>query len=77
MEVEALAHAAGEAITTLPAASSPRQRRLHSRIYALVTRTATEAGAALTLGENLVSSLSAHMAGATAETENEARRRQA
>ncbi len=62
VDVEALAHAAGEAVTELSANSSPRKRRSFARLYALVTRTASEASAALTLGENLVSALSAHMA---------------
>ena len=61
VDVEALAHAAGEAVTEL-SSTSPRLRRSVARLYALVTRTANEAGAALALGENLVSALSAHMA---------------
>jgi len=62
VEVEALAQAAGEAVTQLPSTSSRATRRNFARLYALVNRTASEASAALTLGENLVSELSAHMA---------------
>ena len=62
MDVEALAHAAGEAVTLLPSTSSGKQRRTFARLYALVTKTASEAIAALTLSEELVSRLSAHMA---------------
>ncbi len=76
VEVEALAHAAGEAITSLPTTTSPKQRRLHARVYALVTKTAGEARAALTLSENLVSALSVHMANPTAGREHDIRRRQ-
>ena len=71
VDVEALAHAAGEAVTLLPSASSPKMRRSFARLYALVTRTANEATAALTLGENLVSALSAHMAAQRAVLELE------
>jgi hypothetical protein len=62
VEVEALAHAAGEAVTLLPPASSPKTKRSFARLYALVTKTANEASAALTLSEQLVSALSAQMA---------------
>ena len=70
IDVEALAHAAGEAVTELSSSSS-RQRRAFARLYALVTRTANEATAALTLGENLVAALSAHMAAQRAVLELE------
>jgi hypothetical protein len=62
VEVEALAHAAGEVVTLLPSSASAETRRTFARLYALVTRTADEAGAVLTLSEQLVSALSAHMA---------------
>jgi hypothetical protein len=61
VEVEALAHAAGEAVTLLPSASG-KHRRTFSRLYTLVSRTADEANAALTLSESLVSALTAYMA---------------
>jgi hypothetical protein len=70
VEVEALARAAGEAVTLLPSASSAKVRRIFARLHVLVTRTAHEAGAALTLSEKLVSSLSVYMAMA-AEDEHE------
>lgn len=62
IEVEALAHAAGEAVTLLPSASSPKARRRFARLYSLVTKTADQATATLTLGESLVSRLSGHLA---------------
>jgi len=62
VEVEALAHAAGEAVTLLPSASSAKVRRRFARLYSLVTKTADQATATLTLGENLVALLSGHMA---------------
>ena len=71
VEVEALAQAAGEAVTQLPSTSSRATRRSFARLYALVTRTANEASAALTLGENLVSALSADMAAQRARLELE------
>ena len=69
VDVEALAHAAGEAVTLLPAASSGKQRRAFARLYTLVTKTASEANAALALSEQLVSMLSAHLAARRAEPE--------
>jgi hypothetical protein len=62
IEVEALAHAAGEAVTLLPSASSAKVRRRFARLYSLVTKTADQATATLSLGDNLVTRLSAHMA---------------
>ena len=62
VEVEALVHAAGEVATLLPSAASAETRRTFARLHALVTRTADEASAVLTLSEQLVSALSAHMA---------------
>lgn len=66
VDVEALAHAAGEAVTLLPSGASPEMRRNLARVYALVTRTADQAHAVLALSEQLVSALSAHMAARTA-----------
>jgi hypothetical protein len=71
VEVEALAHAAGEAVTLLPSTSSAKLRRIFARLYALVTRTASEASAALTLSEQLVAQLSAQMAARQASHELE------
>jgi hypothetical protein len=62
VEVEAFAHAAGEAVTLLPSASSAKIRRRFARLYSLVTKTADQATATLTLGENLVAQLSGQMA---------------
>jgi hypothetical protein len=62
VEVEALAHAAGEAVTLLPSVSSSKIRRRFARLYSLVTKTADQATATLTLGENLVAQLSGHVA---------------
>jgi hypothetical protein len=63
VEVEALARAAGEAVTLLPSTASAKLRRIFARLHVLVTRTENEASTALTLSENLVSALSAHTAG--------------
>lgn len=61
IQVEAFAHAAGEAFVELPCPSSRSGRRAFARIYTLVTRTAAEASTALARGEALVAALSAHM----------------
>lgn len=72
IEVEALAYAAGEAVTELRGSSN--QRRVRNRLHTLVTKTATEATRALALGEQPVSALSAHMArAASAKRELEGR----
>lgn len=62
VEVEALAYAAGEAVTLLPSVSSAKVRRRFARLYSLVTKTADQATATLTLGETLVAQLSGQMA---------------
>ena len=61
VELEALAHAAGEAITRLPRACDPTQRRDLTRIYALVSKVAADAAAAASHGDQLVAALSAYL----------------
>jgi hypothetical protein len=61
VELEALAHAAGEAVTRLPRASDPTQRRDLTRIYALVSKVAADAAAAASHGDQLVAALSAYL----------------
>jgi hypothetical protein len=59
MGVEALAHAAGEAVVHLPFPSNAEQRRAFARIYTLVTKAAAEASTALSHGDALISALTA------------------
>jgi hypothetical protein len=61
VELEAFAHAAGEAVTRLPHTSDPNQRRNFTRLYALVSKVATDAAAAATHGDQLVAALSAYL----------------
>jgi hypothetical protein len=61
VELEAFAHAAGEAVTRLPHTSDLKQRRDFTRLYALVSRVATDAAAAATHGDQLVAALSAYL----------------
>jgi hypothetical protein len=61
VELEAFAHAAGEAVTRLPRPSSPTQRRDLTRIYALVSKVASDATAAAARGDKLIAALSAHL----------------
>jgi hypothetical protein len=61
VELEAIAHAAGEAVTRLPHASTPTQRRDLARIYTLVTRVANDATAAAAQGDKLIAALSLHL----------------
>jgi hypothetical protein len=69
MGVEALIHAAGEAVIGLGAPSGASQRRTFARIYALVTLAAEQASAALTNGDRAVAALNAQMAARRAQRE--------
>ena len=61
VQLEAFAHAAGEAATRLPAPSNPTERRNFTRLYALVTKVASDAATAATHGDKLIAALSAHL----------------
>jgi len=61
VELEALAHAAGEAVTLLPRPANATQRRNLTRIYALVSKVAADAATAAAHGDKLVASLAAHL----------------
>ena len=61
IQVEAFAHAAGEAMIQLRCPASRSERRVFNRIYTLVTKVAAEASTALRHGDDLVSALSGHM----------------
>jgi hypothetical protein len=61
VDLEAFAHAAGEAVTRLPRPSDPEQRRDLTRIYALVSKVANDAATAAAHGDELIAALSAHM----------------
>jgi hypothetical protein len=54
VELEALAITADEAVTMLPAGPTGRHKRILTRLYTLVGRTAGQASAVLELGEELV-----------------------
>jgi hypothetical protein len=61
VQLEAFAHAAGEAVTCLPHTTSPAQRRDFARIYALVSKVAVHATAAARHGGTLIAGLSSHL----------------
>jgi hypothetical protein len=61
VQIEAFAHAAGQAITQYPFPSEPTQRRSFARIYTLVTRVANDTDAAVAHGQALVAALSDHL----------------
>jgi hypothetical protein len=54
VELEALAITADEAVTSLPSTPTGRHRRTLARLFSLVGSTASQATAALELGEDLV-----------------------
>jgi hypothetical protein len=61
VQLEAFAHAAGEAVTRLPHSSNPKHRRDLTRIHALVSKVATDTTAAGHHGDQLIAALSAHL----------------
>jgi hypothetical protein len=58
VEIEAFAHAAGEAVTRLPHTSNPELRRIFARIYTLVSKVAVDLNAAVRHGDQLIAALS-------------------
>ena len=67
VQLEAFAHLAAEVITRLPAPSNREQRRDYRRLYALVSKVADDAIAAVSHGDALISALSADMAARRAQ----------
>lgn len=61
VDIEAFAHAAGEAVTRLPHTSNPELRRIFARIYTLVSKVAADVHAAVRHGDELIAALSAHV----------------
>jgi hypothetical protein len=61
VDIEAFAHAAGEAVTRLPHTSNPELRRIFARIYTLVSKVAVDVNAAVRHGDKLIAALSAHL----------------
>jgi hypothetical protein len=60
VDIEAFAHAAGEAVTQLPHASTPEDRRVFARVYTLVSRIAEDIAAVVAHGDELIAALSQH-----------------
>jgi hypothetical protein len=61
VQIEAIAHAAGEAVTRLPHATDPQQRRAFARIYALVSKLADDVATAVVHGDAMIAALAAHL----------------
>lgn len=61
VDIEAFAHAAGEAVIGLPHTSNPELRRVFARIYTLVSKVAADVHAAVRHGDKLIAELSAQM----------------
>jgi hypothetical protein len=61
IQLEAMTHAASEAVTQLPFPSDREDRRIFDRVYALVTKVADETQALVRHGDELVSALAAHL----------------
>jgi len=63
VQIEAIAHAAGEAVTRLPHALDPQQRRAFARIYALVSKLADDVATAVVHGDAMIAALAAPVQG--------------
>ena len=63
VQIEVIPHAAGEAITRLPHASAPHQRRAFTRIYALVSKLADDVATTVARGDEMVAALALHLQG--------------
>jgi hypothetical protein len=61
VQLEVFAHLAGEVMTRLSPPSDREQRREYIRLYALVSKVADDALAAVSHGDALISALSAHL----------------
>lgn len=57
VQLEALTHAASEAVTQLPFPSDREDRRIFDRVYALVTKVADETTALVAYGDELIAGL--------------------
>jgi len=62
VQLEAFAHLAGEVVTRLSPPTNRTERRNYVRLYALVTKVANDAIAAVHHGDTLIAALSAHLA---------------
>jgi len=61
IQLEAMTHAASEAVTRLPFPKGREDRRIFDRVYTLVTKVADETQALVRYGDELVSALAAHL----------------
>ena len=58
VDIEAFAHAAGEAVTKLPHTTSPELRRTFARIYTLVSKVAADVHTCVRHGDKLIAAMS-------------------
>jgi len=63
VQLEALANAASEAVIQLPFPSDREERRAFERAYALSTKTADDANAIVTYGNELIAALAIYLKG--------------
>jgi hypothetical protein len=61
IQLEAMTHAASEAVTRLPFPEGREDRRIFDRIYTLVTKVADETEALVRYGDELISALAAYL----------------
>lgn len=66
VQLEAFAHVAAEIIGRMSPPANQDQRRDYIRLYALVTRVAEDALAAVERGDEMIAALSAYVAGTAA-----------
>jgi hypothetical protein len=63
VDIEAFAHAAGEAVTHLPHTTNPDLRRTYARIYTLVSRVAADVHTCVRHGDKLIAAVSREIPG--------------
>lgn len=69
IQLEAMTHAASEAVTHLPFPEGREDRRIFDRVYALVTKVADETEALVRHGDELISALAAYLQRRRAEAD--------
>jgi hypothetical protein len=61
LQLEALIHAASEAVTQLPFPADREERRVFDRVYALVTKAADETNALVRYSDELIAALGVYL----------------
>jgi hypothetical protein len=74
VDIEAFAHAAGEAVTQLPHTTNPDLRRTFARIYTLVSKVAADVHTCVRQGDKLIAAMTRDMPGHTMRDDSPVRK---